>query len=611
MLDASLASDAEALAHRRRAKDALGGTLASRRAEADDAPAAWPEWLRRMFPRHVRFGFADHHGELWDWAWEIEQDSAPVPFVAVWARGGGKSTGAELVATALGIRNRRRYALYVRETQEQADKSVGNIAALLESATVEGLYPAHADRALSKFGNSKGWRRNRLRTAGGFTVDALGLDAASRGVKVEEQRPDLIILDDIDDKHDSPQSTAKKIATITTSILPAGADNVAVLAIQNLIIPHGFFTRLADGRADYLARRIVSGPHPAIRDLRTEWRDDEDRGVRRAMIVAGTPTWAGQDLAVCQHSIDTMGLAAFLKECQHSVRDKPEGVALRYDETRHLEDLSDDECRELVRMGQAFGGIDYGAWRFAFVLRAVDRGGVVHQIAELFSQREGLEQRARIIHAIGTAYGCPPHLRMWGDAANPQDMIELNAAFKRIGSAYRVVAVAGGNKARAASVDRLNDLLDRDAVKYRRSVASHVHGAVRAQWRALEYPGNAPDLRSWMLGYNASSSGTLTEGSRLQWEVENWSYPIPKEGLAQKQDPDDHTADGADAIAADRYGIMSWWKPAATPDAPKVVDPNTDEGLEAILERAKQHDIAKGWEKAGKLERAGTLQRNR
>ena len=43
-------------------------------------------------------------------------------------------------------------------------------------------------------------------------------------------------------------STAKKIATITHSILPAGSTNVAVIAIQNLIIPDGFVSRIVDGR---------------------------------------------------------------------------------------------------------------------------------------------------------------------------------------------------------------------------------------------------------------------------------------------------------------------------------------------------------------------------
>src|SRR5690606_26932792 len=119
-------------------------------------------------------------------------------------------------------------------------------------------------------------------------------------------------------------------------------------------------------------------------------------------------------------------------------------------------------------MGQAFAGIDFGAWRFACTLWAADRDAVVHRIDEYFSQREDLTTRAKAIHEMLTGYGCPDNLRIWGDAANPQDIMELNAAFGRIGSPYRVVPVAMENKLRSASVERINDLLGRLAIRFRR-----------------------------------------------------------------------------------------------------------------------------------------------
>jgi hypothetical protein len=262
------------------------------------------------------------------------------------------------------VRGKRRYAWYVRETQEQADKSVENIAALLESGAVETLLPRPRRPRRHQVRQSQGLAPVAPPTEGGFTIDALGLDTASRGLKVDEQRPDLIIFDDIDGKHDSVATTAKKVATITTSILPAGSGNVAVIAVQNLIIAHGIFTRLADGRADFLVDRIVSGPFPAVDGLETEWRWNEGLGTRQAVITAGEATWAGQSLATCQRMIDTMGLSAFQKECQHRVKDRAEGVALNYDPARHLADLTDQRARELVAMGGTFGGVDFGAWRF-------------------------------------------------------------------------------------------------------------------------------------------------------------------------------------------------------------------------------------------------------
>src|SRR5690554_6819177 len=168
----------------------------ARRAASD----RWEKWLASLFPNYVYAPFADRHRALWEWVWAIEAGVRPRPFVAVWPRGGAKSTSAELATVAVGARRRRRYTWYISETQDQADKHVETIAALLESPKVAHYYPEMAERKIGKYGNSRGWRRQRLRTASGFTIDALGLDRASRGAKVEEQRPDLMIFDDIDDK---------------------------------------------------------------------------------------------------------------------------------------------------------------------------------------------------------------------------------------------------------------------------------------------------------------------------------------------------------------------------------------------------------------------------
>jgi hypothetical protein len=532
------------------------------------APQQYTAWLRELFPQHVRYPFAPRHHEFWQWVWAIRRTSLARPFVGIWPRGGAKTTSAELATTALGVTGARRYALYVRMTQDRADDAVMNIAELLESEAVTKFYPAHANRLLSKFGSSRGWRRNRVRTAGGFTVDAIGLDTAARGVKIEEQRPDLIILDDIDDKLDTIATTARKKDIITTSILPAGAENVAILAIQNLIIAHGLFTQLVDGRADFLADRIVSGPFPAIENLQWEWSTDPETQTRIPIITGGTATWVGQDVEKCERLMGTIGPSAFLKECQHQVKDRAEGAVLRFDTSRHTADLTLEECRKLVKLGRVFGGIDFGAWRFAFTLWAVDRTGVPYALAEYFSQRDGLAVRAEAIHNLCDTFGVfdlPKAIQIWGDAANPQDILELNIAWHKAKSPLRVVGVLNENKSRKVSVDRLNNLLDKNAFQVRSTIG---------------------DGHRWQLGMNAGSSGTEMRGSRLLWEIDNWSYPIPKAGEAQEQDPDDDTADGSDAIASMRYAIMSWWSPANT-DKSIAKSENLDAGVDFSSGKAK------------------------
>lgn len=293
--------------------------LAKLKAKADrqsalQAPDNYEDWLRALFPRLYHQPFADHHREFWEHVYGIQPGVKPPAFFAIWARGGAKSTNAEGATVNLGAREIRKFCLYIRRTQVKANESVQNIGAMLEKSEVARYYPQLAQRMLGKYGNSKGWRIDTLRCANGFSVVALGLDAAVRGIKIEEYRPDLIILDDIDDKDDTIIITEKKIKTLTDDILPAGSQDAAVIGIQNLIHYNSIFKRITDGRADFLHNRIISGPFPAVIGL--EYEAKPKGGYR---ITAGTPTWEGQGLEVCEAQINEWGPEAFEKESQQVV----------------------------------------------------------------------------------------------------------------------------------------------------------------------------------------------------------------------------------------------------------------------------------------------------
>lgn len=326
------------------------------RAPAEAAPDDWRAWNDVLFPGQALY--AEHHVEFWEHVWSIEDAVGCDPFVAAWSRGGGKSTSVERAVAALGLRGRRRYCWYVRETQERADDSIKNVQELLEDPLVERYYPAHAERRVTKYGHSKGWNSTRLMTAGGFTVEGIGLDTAARGLKIGDQRPDLIILDDLDGKHDSKKATTKKIDTLTTSVLPAGTGITSVLAVQNLIIPNGIFSQLTDGRADFLVTRRVSGPIPAVESLEVDVRDDPKLGRRRAFIVGGRPTWEGQNIAACQQLMDLIGYRSFLKECQHEVK-KREGALWSDDLIDHI-DAAPPLRRVVVSVDPSGGSAEIG-----------------------------------------------------------------------------------------------------------------------------------------------------------------------------------------------------------------------------------------------------------
>lgn len=308
------------LAQRHMIAPAVDLEIAKRRyLRAYDAPdEAWARWLVELFPRAfitnldklVRF--AIFHEEFWRHIVSLRAGVRPPAFLGCWSRDTGKSTNAEAACVYLGGEGIRTYGLYVCGTQAQADDHVANVSGMLESRSVAERYPLLAERSLNKFGQSKGWRVNRLRTAAGFTLDAVGLDKAVRGSKLDEDRPNLIILDDIDNEHDSPRTVAKNIETINKAILPAGdRRSVAVLFQQNRIHDNSVMARILDGLEDMLLDRIVSGPHPAIRNL-----DYAQRAEGGFQITGGEPVWDGLDLQTCQEILNTIGLRAFLAEYQ-------------------------------------------------------------------------------------------------------------------------------------------------------------------------------------------------------------------------------------------------------------------------------------------------------
>lgn len=241
---------------------------------------------------------------------------------------------------------------------------------------------------------------------------------------------------------------------------------------------------------------------------------------------------------------------------------RPEGLVLAFEPDKHMVTLSEHDARELLAGGHPFGALDFGLWRFAFTLWVPDRDGVLHLIDEWFSQREDLTTRAKALHDLLAKWGITKALTIFGDCANPQDILELNQAFRRMQSPHLVTGVEAENKIIKAGVERVEDLLGRGALKVRRGIGAG---------------------RVWRLGWNASRPGDPVEGSRWLWEVNNWAYPQTADGKLQKDKPDDATADGSDMMASTRYAVMTWYKSA--PQPPKEpVDVFAPETLAAMAE---------------------------
>jgi len=303
----------------------------------------WQSWLRAVGPRTFTGSFAPFHCEFWDWFWRLLEkrragqsiSDEEQAFLAVWARGMGKSANVEWAAIAEGALIGKGYVLYVSGTQALADGHVQSIRERLESDEISRYYPHLGQPKVGKHGNQYGWRQDFLITSGGWAIRPLGLDVGVRGGRVGDLRPSLIIFDDVDDHSDSPLVVSNKLETIARSIIPAGTRETVYLGAQNLIQRNGVFSQIVARKTSVLSRRIVSGPFPAFEGLEIEQRQTAD-GLRN-VIVAGSPTWADFDLAACQKFLDDSGLEAFLAEYQHDFSASEQGrVIPEYDEARHV-----------------------------------------------------------------------------------------------------------------------------------------------------------------------------------------------------------------------------------------------------------------------------------
>lgn len=279
-------------------------------------------WLSELLPKHFRSAgdeqFAPHHHDLWSWGWRIQLGVIPIPpaYLAIWPRGGNKSTSAEALAVALGARERRKFGLYVCRTQPQADGHIAAISSMLLRSQIGKFYPGMSNPQIIELGNRKKegtWNRSALTTGTDFTMQGYGLESALRGVRVEEYRPDLIIISDIDDINDKPTYVKSLLNSLAGSVLGAASNDCVVLFEQNLIHHNSMINQILTREVDTLGDRFEGGPIPALYDAQYEQRE------KKWFVIAGTPSWAGQDIEACENKINTEGKDYFERECQHDV----------------------------------------------------------------------------------------------------------------------------------------------------------------------------------------------------------------------------------------------------------------------------------------------------
>lgn len=306
----------------------------------------WFEWYRVIFGDEFVDAFGEsHHAEALKWHWDSRtaflRGEKPDYFAyfPIWSRGNGKTTllRALIVADAcLSITaNKPSYALIVGGTKKKAKGTAVTISQMLTLPSIKEYYPQLAQVKETDQGQSQGWTADFIYTAANAVFNFIGLDEGVAGTNVADVRPTLIAPDDIDDREDSPVISENRFQTFTRAVLPTRQHNTLVFFAQNLISRYSTMYRIYTQQERVLTNRKPTDPVPAVVGLETT--QQTVGGIIKDVVTQGRPTWKKWDLARVQEEIDTYGLSAFLRECNHEVEQSKEGLILHnYDDDVHV-----------------------------------------------------------------------------------------------------------------------------------------------------------------------------------------------------------------------------------------------------------------------------------
>lgn len=217
-------------------------------------------WMREfVLPSSELPADSDCLTEFLDWLWSfgLHQRPEPSAFIGVWG-GDGVPTLVEMAIVAMGATERRRFCLYISQSEKLAQERIRNIKRIFQwSHKLAKAYPRLVEPARSGNGQVRNWNQRRLHCASGFIVEGASLKQAQHTSNVGGVRPDLMIFDN----NRVTSRNAHQVARLLGSAVAGGERNTgfAVLgsrgerslpeALTNGLLS-GFFADRMVGRCD-------------------------------------------------------------------------------------------------------------------------------------------------------------------------------------------------------------------------------------------------------------------------------------------------------------------------------------------------------------------------
>jgi len=192
------------------------------------------------FPHYVKYEIAPFQDEIFD----LTQDASKKLVCIVAFRGSAKSTIVTFSYTLwaiLGVQNKK-YVLIVCQTRAQAKQHMMNIRHELETNAL-----LKSDLGPFREENDTEWASSSLVFENvGARITIASLEQSIRGFKHNQYRPDLIILDDIEDLNSTKtlESRNKTFDWFSREVVPLGDIDTRIILVGNLLHEDSLMMRL-------------------------------------------------------------------------------------------------------------------------------------------------------------------------------------------------------------------------------------------------------------------------------------------------------------------------------------------------------------------------------
>ena len=144
-----------------------------------------------------------------------------------------------------------KFAAAFAHSGTQAEEHLATLKKELDSnAVLREVFPDLCKPALRPRGVTMADNRGMLQTKSGFVFAARGIDSGNLGMKVGAQRPDLLILDDVEpgESNYSNYQVEKRLSTITDVVLPLNV-RARVVVVGTVTMPGSIIHQLVEHAA--------------------------------------------------------------------------------------------------------------------------------------------------------------------------------------------------------------------------------------------------------------------------------------------------------------------------------------------------------------------------